>query len=594
LTSFGIVIERGFQAQMSRSIRILFASLGILSAILVIWWVAAGPANVPGGTSGPAVGGRLVATLRSEPASFNRLVSPHLAVDVFTRLTQASLVRLNRVTGAVEPRLADDWTVSADGLSWTLHLVEGATFSDGEPFTSADVAFTFEALYDSRVSSELASSLRVNGQPLRIDTPDPQTVVIHLPAPYGPGLSLLDPLPILPRHALAAALEDGTFRDAWSVQTPPSGIVGLGPFVLTEYAPGERLVFARNPRFWKRDDADRRLPYLDELELQIVTDQNTEMLRLEAGEIDLTQDEIRAEDHAAMRELEARGQVQLAEAGVAINPHALWFNLTRAATTDRPWLSDEAFRRAVSYAVDRQAMVDTVFLGAAQPIYGPVTPGHGDWFLPDLPRTELNSERARALLGSVGLEDRDGDGQVEDRAGRPARFTILTGRGNATRDRSVALIQEHLRRVGLTVDVAALEVGAMVQRWMAGDYDTMYFYVVVDSFDPARSMDFWLSSGSFHFWNPNQTSPATDWEAHIDDVMRRQSATLDATERRRLFAEAQRVLAERLPILYFAAPELTYAMSARVAGAMPSVLQPAVLWNAEALSVVPAGAATGR
>jgi peptide/nickel transport system substrate-binding protein len=144
------------------------------------------------------------------------------------------------------------------------------------------------------------------------------------------------------------------------------------------------------------------------------------------------------------------------------------------------------------------------------------------------------------------------------------------------------------------VDVAALEVGAMVQRWSAGDYDAMYFYVLVDSFDPARSMDFWLSSGSFHFWNPNQPYPATEWEARIDDLMRRQSTTIDAAERRRLFAEAQRALAEHQPILYFAAPELTYAMSARVAGAMPSVLQPAVLWNAEVLSVVPAGAPTGR
>jgi peptide/nickel transport system substrate-binding protein len=579
---------------MQRRLRIFFVALGILASTFVIWWVATGPGRGPVLPGGPAPGGRLVGTLRSEPASFNRLVSPHLAADVFTRLTQASLVRLNRITGQVEPRLARDWEVSADGLSWTLHLLEGVTFSDGQPFTSADVAFTFEALYDAQVASELASSLRVDGRPLRIEAPDSLTVVLHLPAPYGPGLSLLDPLPILPRHALAQTLESGTFRDAWNVQTPPSGIIGLGPFVLTEYAPGERLVFARNPRFWKRDDAGRPLPYLDELELQIVADQNTEMLRLEAGEIDLTQDEIRAEDHAAMRQLEARGRVQLADAGVTISPHALWFNLSSGTTTDRPWLREEAFRRAVSHAVDRQAVVDTVFLGAARAIHGPVTPGHGGWFLPDLPRAAFDPDRARTLLGSVGLSDRDGDGLLEDHAGRAARFTILTGRGNATRDRTVAMIQEHLRRVGLGVDVAALEVGAMVQRWSAGDYDAMYFYVVVDSFDPARSMDFWMSSGSFHFWNPNQPYPATEWEARIDDLMRRQSTTIDTVERRRLFAEAQRALAEHQPILYFAAPELTYAMSARVGGAMPSVLQPAVLWNAEVLSVVPAGAPTGR
>ncbi len=575
---------------MTRNFRIVFVLLAASAFIFVIRWGL----NRAGEPTLPPSGGRLIATLRSEPATFNRLVSQTFAADVFTRLTQATLVRVNRTTGEIEPRLAKEWQASADGLSWTLQLIEGATFADGTPFTSADVAFTFEALYDEQVGSELASSLRINGQPLSVETVGPSAVVLRFPAPYGPGLAILDPLPILPRHKLAAELAGGTFRDAWGVGTSPEDLAGLGPFVLADHAPGERLVFRRNPRFWKRDDAGRPLPYLDELEVQVVSDQSTEMLRLEAGDIDLTTDEIRAEDHAAMRELEARGRVRLASAGVTISPHALWFNLTPSANGGRTWLHEEAFRRAVSFAVDRQAMVDTVFLGAAEPIFGPVTPGHGDWFLPDLPRTDFDQSQARSLLASVGLRDTDGDGMLEDQRGEPARFTILTGTGSSIRTRSLSMVQEQLRRVGLDVDVVPLEVNAMVARWTARDYDAMYFYFVFDSLDPARSMELWMSSGSLHLWNPGQATPATDWEARIDDLMLRQSTTLDESERHRLFGEAQRTLAQHLPILYFAAPHVTYATSARVTGAMPSVLQPAILWNAEVLSVAAAETSAGR
>jgi peptide/nickel transport system substrate-binding protein len=136
-------------------------------------------------------------------------------------------------------------------------------------------------------------------------------------------------------------------------------------------------------------------------------------------------------------------------------------------------------------------------------------------------------------------------------------------------------------------------VPAMIERYMSGDFEAMYFYVAPDSFDPARNLDFWLSSGGFHFWNPGQPAPATEWEARIDDLMQRQATTMDTGERRQLFAEVQRILADHLPILYFAAPEVTYAVSARVRGAMPSVLQPAILWNAERLSVA-AGATSDR
>jgi peptide/nickel transport system substrate-binding protein len=529
----------------------------------------------------------LIATFRREPKSFNRLVYSSATEGLIALLTQATLVRVNRATGALEPRLAESWTTSPDHLMYTIKLRDGVRFSDGHPFTAADVIFTFRALYDPRVASPLASGFMIAGKPIDVRLADAHTVVLSFPSPYGPGLTLLDSLPILPAHKLEASLDDGTFADAWNVKTPPVEVVGLGPFALAEYRSGEYLRFTRNPHFWRVDADGRRLPRLDEIDVQIVLERNAEMLRLESGDADLTNDFARAEDLAALKHEEERGQVRLVDAGVDTNPNHLWFDLTPGAkrAKGRPWLQSEELRKAISYAVDRQRIVDTVYLGEAVPIFGPITPGHKEWYLSDLPRTEHDLHRARVLLASLGLADRNGDGVLEDANGRPVRFSVLTQKGDTIRERTMAMVQEDLRQVGLVVDIITTDANSIVAQWGEGNYDAIYFSIFADSIDPARNLDYWMSSGAFHVWNPTQRRPATDWEARIDDLMRKQAATVDPQERHRLFADAQRTLADHLPSVYFAAAKATVAMSARVGGAMPSVLQPPVLWNAEVLSI---------
>jgi peptide/nickel transport system substrate-binding protein len=532
-------------------------------------------------------GGTLVATLPSEPTSFNRYAVAETPTLIVALLTQEPLVRVNRVTSDLESRLAREWSSSPDGLTWTLKLREDVVFSDGWPFTAADVVFSFAALYDKRVGSPIATGFQVNGQPLTVRAEGDHTVVLTFPSPYGPGLAMLDSLPILPRHLLEPSLTSGTFAKAWGVTTPPAQMAGLGPFVLAEYVSGQRIRFTRNPHYWRRDDRGQPLPYLDELDLEIQPDQNAAALRLESGDLDLLDDPVRPEDMSAFTAAQTQGKLRLLEAGVATDPNMLWFNLAPNAprAKDRPWLQREELRQAISYAVDRKVIVDTVYLGAAEPAYGPVTSGNREWFIPDLPKTEFDPAKAKALLASIGLTDRNGDGLLEDAAGKPARFSILTRKGKTDLERGAAVIQDQLRKVGLAVDIVDLDMRALLAQLSKGDYDAIYFHIGADSTDPARNLDFWLSSGSFHFWNPEQPKPTTPWEAQIDDLMRKQSTTIDRAERHRLFAEAQRVLAAHLPVLYFAAPKVTVAMSTRVAGAMPVVMQPYVLWSAETLRV---------
>ena len=213
----------------------------------------------------PRRGGQIVTSGRAGPRTFNRLIGQEQVSQVLSVLMQGRLVRVNFATFEVEPWLAEKWDVSADRLTYTFHLRPGVTWSDGVPFTSDDVLFSLRAIFDPKSESFIADTLKVEGKPITASAPDAATVVIRYPAPSGPGLRLLDSLWVLPKHKLEGALKAGTFARAWGTDTAPSEIVGTGPFVLREYVPNQRLIFDRNPRYWRKAADGTQLPYLDRI-----------------------------------------------------------------------------------------------------------------------------------------------------------------------------------------------------------------------------------------------------------------------------------------------------------------------------------------
>jgi peptide/nickel transport system substrate-binding protein len=568
----------------------ILITAALLAALVVFWRGGQGsrPSVQTDDAGPPARGGQLVASVRAEPRSFNRLAAGDQTSDLLSTLMQGRLVRINRATLDLEPWLAERWESSDDGRTHTVHLRPGVTWSDGTPFTSGDVLFSLRAVFHESVRSVVASSLLVGGKPIEATAPDASTVVLRYAAPSGLGIRLLDMLPVLPRHKLEEALDRGTLAAAWDTNTPPEELVGTGPFVLQQYTPGERLILSRNPRYWRSAPDGGRLPYLDRLVLEIVPDQNAELLRLQAGETDLTHSELRSDDYLPMRRARTEGKVTMIELGVGPDADAFWFCLKEdAKRADRrfAFVRKREFRQALSHAVDREAFAETVFLGEAVPVWGPVTPGNRIWFSPDLPRYPHSLDRARDLLDSIGLQDRDGNGIVEDEVGTEARFTVITQRGLGYYERGTTVLREQAAKIGIALDVVPLEFGAMIARMLACDYDAIYMRPLATDLDPASNMDLWLSSGSAHFWNLQQPVPATEWEARIDALMLEQASTLDQARRRELFDEVQRLLAENVPVLYFAAPRLYYAHSRRVRGVEPSIMRPPVLWNADSLSV---------
>jgi peptide/nickel transport system substrate-binding protein len=156
--------------------------------VAIYWWQRPAPSPAPLSEphAAPRRGGQLVASIRGEPRSFNRYVAREQTTDLLAILTQGRLVRINRATFEIEPWLAERWQSDADGRTHTLFLRHDVRWSDGTPFTAADVLFSFEAAFDGKPPSVLASGLTVGGQPIHVTAPDDHTVVVTFATTSGP------------------------------------------------------------------------------------------------------------------------------------------------------------------------------------------------------------------------------------------------------------------------------------------------------------------------------------------------------------------------------------------------------------------------
>ena len=240
---------------------------------------------------------------------------------------------------------------------------------------------------------------------------------------------------------------------------------------------------------------------------------------------------------------------------IGLDGDLFWMNLTSAKSQDQRsrWMQHADFRRAIAHAIDRHAFVESVYLGAGVPADSIVSPGNRDWHVAAaLP--EYDPDRAKNVLASLGLSTKSGVRTLQDRDGHLVRFMLLTQKGNPSLERGAAVIRDSLARVGVRVDVVALEANAVVNYIQRGEYDAAYLRLPTKNTDPAQNLDVWLSSGSAHVWNVRQKAPATQWESEIDGLMQQVATTADAGRRRQLFADVQHIMAREVPVLCFAFP----------------------------------------
>jgi len=534
-------------------------------------------------------GGHLTIGERAEPKTLN----PVIATDAISREVigrmMADLIDINRASQQTEAALAKSWKISPDGRTFTLQLRKGIRFSDGHPFDADDVVFSFAVYLDEKVDSPQRDLLLIDGKPLTVTKVDQYTVRFTLPRPYAAAERLFDGLAMLPRHLLENSYREGKFDQAWSLTMAASQVAGLGPFRLKEYVPGQRIVLERNPYYWRVDGANQRLPYLDELTFLFVGSEDAQLMRFEAGETDLIS-RLSAENYNLLARERARTGARLEDLGPSLEYNFLVFNQNDlnakhldAVARKQGWFRDVKFREAVSVAIDRESIVRLVYGARGTPLWGNVGPGNKFWVNPAVPHPARSIETAKQLLKAAGFSWNQ-SGQLMDATGQVVDFSIITSSSNSQRMKMATLIQDDLSHLGMQVHVVPLEFRAMIDRvFQSFDYEAAIMALGGGDADPNPEMNVWMSNGTSHLWNLGEAHPASEWEREIDQLMQQQMVTLDYAKRKQLYDRVQLLIAQNVPFIFLATPNILTAADAQVGNFHPAVLDPYVLWNVDEL-----------
>lgn len=435
-------------------------------------------------------------------------------------------------TGEPIPWLADDWEQSDDGLTWTFTLNEDAAWHDGEPVTAEDVVFTVDYMTTgdgAEDASWAADGLEIIEEATAVDE---HTVEFQLERPSAVFLEeVAMSVLIVPEHVWSEISEPGKERGELAT-------MGSGPYQLEsiDEASGAVLMTAN-------EDFYRQTPVVRRIEMLPVED---ELLALQRGELDAAgtplEEPVPESQLAAFDEQERFARLDQPGSW----NRALHFNLDAGFPYDT-----QQFRQAIAYAIDRQDLVERILGGRGSVgSTGAMAPAH-PWTVEDLPTYEHDVEQANAMLDDLGLVDADDDGFRELRDGSEWTQDLMSSTRFSTQ--TPELIKEHLREVGIDVEIEVLDQAAADEAAAQGNYTmTMVGYGgLMGDADRMRQKfqcDAPISGHSTLHGYCNE---------RIDELGAEQLVTTDPEARRGMIAEMQEIVAEELPILSLYVPDNT-------------------------------------
>ncbi|MGH7833163.1 MAG: ABC transporter substrate-binding protein [Candidatus Binatia bacterium] len=378
------------------------------------------------GGEAPKYGGRLVLGIRNDISGLNPFVRTS-STNVYVRqLMYEALLDFDK-DGKLVPSLAESWTVSADGKSYLFKLRNGVTFHDGKELTAEDVKWSVDYAMDPNNG---ATGLRPLKSVERVSVKDRLTVEFVLKNPHAGFLSMLGtirPFPIVSKGSVSGAKGDVS-------RFPP----GTGPFAFKDYKPAREIAFVRNKNYWRKG-----LPYLDELILKPVLEDQVRFTGVRAGDLDIIE---RAPYSFIAKVL--RGEYP--DLKISESKHAgyrrLLFNVVE------PPFNDVRLRQAVRYAVDKRKYIDGAFWGLGEPA-DQLFPVGSPWRA-KLPEIKPDPSKVKALLKDAGVAP---DWQAE----------LI---GQKSEEEELQVIQQQLTSAGIRTKVTILERGARVTRERSGDF----------------------------------------------------------------------------------------------------------------------------
>jgi peptide/nickel transport system substrate-binding protein len=506
--------------------------------------------------------GELRWTIGYDPKTFDPARVDDIDSETVRYLTAGVLLRFNRLTQKVEPQLAESWSLSADGKTATFRLRAGLKFSDGSALTSRDAVWSIRRVLLPATGAPVADEL-VTPAAVTVDAPDAATVVVHLPQRVIGIGKVFDEIAIEPANR------------------PSEGRVTSGPFFVADYQRSQFVRLKRNPYYSLRDGSGATLPRASGVRLDIVANPEEQMRLFLRGDGDLI-NQLPPDYYELLRQ---KAPATVRDLGPSLNTEQIWFNQAPAAPLpawEKGWFASQAFRVAVSQAIHRDDLARVVYLGHATPAYSFISPANSVWYNSKLtaPRSDVAAARAGLLRAGFHMQG----AQLEDAAGHPVKFSILTNAGNEARLKMATLIQQDLAAVGIQVNVVTLDFPALIERLMhTQDYEACLLGLENVDADPNEMMNVWLSSSPNHQWNPSEKTPATAWEAEIDKEMNLQATSQKDAVRKAAVDRVQQIVADEEPFIYLVYPNALAAISPRLEGTQPAVIEPELWWNVEQL-----------
>ncbi|MFM6311484.1 MAG: ABC transporter substrate-binding protein, partial [Dolichospermum sp.] len=457
---------------------------------------------------------QLVTSILSDPKTFNAALSSE-SPNIFG-YTYEGLLTQNPIDGKIEGTLAESWEISPDKTKITFTMREGLKWSDGEPLTVDDVVFTYNDIYlNQDIPTDTRDVLRV-GKDRKLPTVkkiDNRRVEFSVPEPFRPFL-LSTGAPILPAHILEKSVKtknkDGKleFLSKWGVDTPPEELIVNGPYKLERYDTSQRVIFRRNPYYWRKDAQGKSQPYIERIIWQIVESTDTSLLQFRSGDLDAIG--ISPDYFSLLKVQEKQGNFKIYNGGPSSSTSFISFNLNKGKRDGKPlvdpmksqWFNNVQFRQAVAYAIDRQTMLNNVFRGLGTPQDSPISV-QSPYFLPPekgLKVYKYNPDKAKQLLLKAGFKYNDKNLLI-DAQGNEVRFTLLTNSGNKIRESMGSQIKQDLSKIGIQVDFTPLAWNAFIDKLSNTlDWDTCLIGLT-GGLEPNDGANVWSPEGGLHMFN---------------------------------------------------------------------------------------------
>lgn len=549
-------------------------------------------------SEGGKYGGQIISsTIGEGPKTFNPWVSKDATSSLVGDLLYDSLFSTDAETGDVIPKLAKEMIISDELTTYTIKMRRGVKWSDGKEITADDVVFTWNDIILAGLgNTSTRDSVLIDGEYPKVKKIDKYTVEFKIKKPFAPFQRIVG-TSIAPKHIFENAVKQGQryFDSYLGTTTNPKDIVCSGAFLLEEYVPAQRIVLKRNPNYYVIDENKNLLPYIDKYVILIVGDLNNELLKFEAGELDVIS--VRGKDLPRFKEKEKKSDFKIYNLGPNTGTTFIAFNLNTRKNKDgifyvnptkQEWFNDVKFRTAIDYSIDRSAMVNNVTNGVAQPLF--TAESLSSIFLNEKLATghEKDVEYAKMILKEAGYYI-DNKNILHDKYGNTVEFDLYTNAGNTEREACGVMVKEDLKALGIKVNFKPIEFNSLVSKMMTtSDWDVVLMGLTGSPLEPHNGKNVWYSKGHLHLFNMRFPTDKEDnilpWEKELDKIIEQGALELDFNKRKLIYDKYQQIIYDERPIIYLYSPLTITAVRNKIKNLHPTPLG-GTLYNLEELYV---------